>query len=154
MSAAPARKRKEAIVSKPLSCQEEEILMSKQEFGDSSPFLFIRTMWFWYTQNFGLRGRQEHMTKKEEDFVFCEDQNGDDYLEFWEDHTKTRQSGLRSKERITNPKMFPIGGDRCPVCLVKLYLSKWLPDMGEQGRFNLSPKVNALPSDAIWYHVI
>lgn len=82
MSAAPARKRKEAIVSKPLSCQEEEILMSKQEFGDSSPFLFIRTMWFWYTQNFGLRGHQEHMTKKEEDFVFCEDQNGDDYLEF------------------------------------------------------------------------
>ena len=43
------------------------------------------------------------MTLKVEDFVFCEDQNGEEHLEFREDPTKTRQSGLRSKERITNP---------------------------------------------------
>ena len=60
---------------------------------------------------------------KVEDFVFCEDENGEEYLEFGEDPTKTRQSSLGSKQRITNPKMFPIGGDRCPVSLFKLYLS-------------------------------
>lgn len=69
----------------------------------------ILLLGFWYLKildseiYFGLRVCQEYMTLKVEDFVFCEDQNGEEHLEFREDPTKTRKYGLRSKEKITNP---------------------------------------------------
>ena len=75
-------------------------------------------------QHFGLRGRQEHTTMTMENFLFMNDENGEKYVEFLEDPTKTRYKGLHHKPQVTNPKMFAISGERCPVELFELYVSK------------------------------
>ena len=47
--------------------------------------------------------------------------------------------------------MFAVGGERCPVTLFKMYLSKRPDDLKNSGRFYLTPKQNVLPNDEIWY---
>ena len=58
------------------------------------------------TQNFGLRGCQEHHDMFMEDFSFSKDDNGVEYVTYEENHKKTRQGGLRKKRRVVQPKMF------------------------------------------------
>ena len=65
--------------------------------------------------------------------------NGVRYIEFVEDPTKTRNGGLRGKQRATNPKMFGTGGSRCPVKLFELYLEKRPDELKNKGRFYLKP---------------
>ena len=57
------------------------------------------------TQHFGLRGRQEHHDMRIGDFTFKKDDKGTTYLTYSEGITKTRQSGLHDKHRLTIPKM-------------------------------------------------
>lgn len=75
-----------------------------------------------------------------EDFILRTDTNGIENVEFVEDPTKTRQGGLKPNYRKTNPKMFAIGGVKCPVRLFKWYLSKRPDKMKDTGRFYLSAK--------------
>ena len=56
-----------------------------------------------------------------EDFSFSKDDNGDEYVTYEENPTKTRQGGLRKKRRVVQPKMFATGGPRCPVKLLKTF---------------------------------
>ena len=84
-----------------------------------------------------------------ENVIVLRDING--HIEFLEDPTKTRQGGLRPNQRATNPKMFAVGGERCPVRLFKMYLSKRPDDLKTSGRFYLTPKQNVLQTDEIWY---
>ena len=108
-------------------------------------------MWFLCTQHFGLRGCQEHTTIRAKNFVVLRDINGCEYIEFLEDPTKTRQGGLRPNQRVTNPKMFALGRERCPVRLFKRYLSKRPDDLQNSRRFYLTPKQNVFQTDEIWY---
>ena len=108
-------------------------------------------MWFLCTQHFGLRGCQEHATIRAKNFIVLRDINGCEYIEFLEDPTKTRQGGLRPNQRVTNPKMFALGRERCPVRLFKMYLSKRPDDLQNSGRFYLTPKQNVFRTDEIWY---
>ena len=108
-------------------------------------------MWFLCTQHFGLRGCQEHTNMKVENFVVLCDINKCEYIKFLEDPTKTCQGGLCPNQRATNPKMFAVGGERCPIRLFKMYLSKWPGDLKSSRRFYLTPKQNVLQTDEIWY---
>ena len=76
--------------------------------------------------------------------------SGTTYIEFIEDPTKTRQSGLHPNTRVTNPKMFATEGERCPVALFDLYVSKRPLLMRNSGRFYLTPK-QSVKSDVPWY---
>ena len=59
-----------------------------------------------------------------EDFSIRKDINWTEYNTFAEGITKTRQSGLYEKHRLTLPKMFATNSERCPIRIFKFYLSK------------------------------
>ena len=78
------------MVSAPTK-QEEELLWKESKFGSTTPEALLNTMWWLLTQDFGLRGWQEHHNMKVDDFQLCKDDNGVDFVQFTEGHTKTRQ---------------------------------------------------------------
>ena len=84
-----------------------------------------------------------------EDFSFGLDENNTEYVEFIENSTKTRQSGLSSKPRSFLPKMFATGGDRCPVTIFKEFLSRRPPEIRTTGPLYLFCVSN--PSSQVWY---
>ena len=47
----------------------------------------------------------------------------------------TKCGGLKSKQWVTNPKMFATGDDRCPVRFFDLYTSKRPAELRDTGRF-------------------
>ena len=97
---------KKKNASKAIDSGEEDILWNYQKLGDSSSTSLVRTIWSLCTQHFGLWGCQEHTTMRVENFVVLRDISGCEYVQFLDDPTKTRQSGLRPNQRATNPKMF------------------------------------------------
>ena len=70
-----------------------------------------------------------------EDFSFCKDDNVVEYITCEENPTKTRQVGLRKKRRVVQPKMFATGGPRCPVKLLKTFLSHRPEEVKSSGTF-------------------
>lgn len=132
-----------------LTTAEEEMLWTQQSLGNSSPKVLSQTMWWILTQHFGFRGRQEHHSMDVEDFAFCVDDSGTEYVTFKENPTKTRQGGLNTKHRSVLPKMFATGGQRCPVELLKQYLNRRPPELREKGPFYLALIEN--PKTNVWY---
>ena len=132
-----------------LTTTEENELWEKKKLGRGSPQVLVQTVWWLLTQYFGLRGRQEHHSMTVEDFSFGLDENNTEYVEFIENPTKTRQSGLSAKPRSFLPKMFATGGDKCPVTIFKEFLSRRPPEIRTTGPLYLScvPK----PSSQVWY---
>ena len=100
----------------------------KKKLGKGSPQVLVQTVWWLLTQYFGIRGRQEHHNMKGEDFSFGLDENNIEYVEFIENPTKTRQSGLSAKPRSFLPKMFATGDERCPVAIFKEFLWRRPPE--------------------------
>ena len=118
-----------------LSRVEEEQLWEYGRLGANNPTSLLYTNWWNLTQHLGLRGCQEHTSMMVEDFVVKISAEGRKFVEFNENLTKTRQSGLKPKKRTTKPKMFATGGDRCPVRLFELYMSKRPASLQKCGRF-------------------
>ncbi|CAH3031546.1 unnamed protein product [Pocillopora meandrina] len=106
-------------------------------------------MWWILTQHFGLRGRQEHHSMEVENFSFCVDDSGTEYVTLKENPTKTRQRGLNTKHRSVLPKMFATGVQRCPVELLKQYLSRRPQELRDKGPFYLTIIEN--PKTNVWY---
>ena len=81
-----------------------------------------------------------------EDFAFCVDDCGTEYITFKKHPTKTRQGGLSTKRRSVLPKMFASGGPRRSVELFKQYLSRRPQELRDKDPFNLAvienPKTN------------
>ena len=100
-----------------ISKLEEEILWKSGQLGSETPQAIISTLWFYLTQHFGLRGRQEHVTMMIEDFTASSDDDGNEYFTFSEKRTKTRNTGLHPKPGQKNSKMFATNGPRCVVKL-------------------------------------
>ena len=84
-----------------------------------------------------------------EDFSFCKDDNGVEYITYEENPTKTRQGGLRRKRRVVQPEMFANGRPRCSVKLLKTFLSHRPEDMKSNGPFYLA--VIECPKSQVWY---
>ena len=114
-----------------------------------SPQVLVQTVWWLLTQYFGLRGRQEHHSMKVEDFSFRLDENNMEYVEFIENPTKTRQTGLSAKPRSFLPKMFATGDERCPVAIFNEFLWRRPPELRTTGPLYLSCVSN--PSSQVWY---
>ena len=110
-------------------------------------------MWWLLTQHFGLRDRQEHHDMKVDDFQLYKDNNGVEFVQFTEGQTKTRQVGLHTKHRDFQPRMFAVGGERCPVALFKQFVSRWPQNLKTTGPFYLSIKTNRKPDDNVWFKV-
>ena len=85
------------------------------------------------TQQFGLRGRQEHHRMRLEDFRIMKGDDGLKVIEFAEGLTKTRPGGLYTKPRQFQPKMFQTGEKRCPVALFHQYISCRPPHLRTSG---------------------
>ena len=111
----------------------------------------MQTMWFLLTTHFGMRARQEHHSLSMENFFVDVSDDNQIFIEFHEDPTKTRGSGLRPTERSAVPKMFATGGLRCPVRLFQLYMSKRPDDLEMTGPFYLSAKHCANKDDITWF---
>ncbi|XP_066015364.1 uncharacterized protein KIAA1958-like [Pocillopora verrucosa] len=136
-----------------LSEEEEEILWKSEKLGGKTPESLIHTMWWLLTQQFGLRGRQEHHGMRLEDFRIMKGDDGLEFVEFAEGPTKTRPGGLNAKPRQFQPKMFQTGGERCPVALFRQYINRRPRNLRASGPFYLSIKYNSGPSDETWYKV-
>ena len=134
-----------------LSEEEEEILWKSEKLGGKTPESLIHTMWWLLTQQFGLRGRQEHHGMRLEDFRIMKGDDGLEFVEFAEGPTKTRPGGLNAKPRQFQPKMFQTGGERCPVALFRQYINRRPRNLRASGPFYLSIKYNSGPSDETWY---
>ena len=134
-----------------LTKEEEELLWKENKFGSTTPEALVNTMWWLLTQHFGLRGRQEHHDMKADDFQLCKDDNGVEFVQFTEGQTKTRQGGLHTKHRDFQPRMFAVGGERCPVALFKQFVSRRPQKLKTTGPFYLSIKTNRRPDDNVWF---
>ena len=59
------------------------------------------------------------------DVKLCQNERGEEYLEFNERQTKTRTGDNLRDVRKVNPKMFSVqGSDKCPVAAYKFFASK------------------------------
>ena len=72
------------------------------------------------------------------DFSSELDKNNTEHVEFFVNPTKTRQSGLYAKLRNFLQNMSAARGDRCPVTIVKEFLSCRPPEMRTTGSLYLS----------------
>ena len=116
-----------------LTITEENELWEKKKLGKGSPQVLVQTVWWLLTQYFGLRGRQEHHSMTVQDFSFGLDENKTEYVEFIENPTKTRQSGLSAKPRSFLSKMFATVDDTCPVAIFKEFLWRRPPEIRTTG---------------------
>ena len=121
---------------------KEEVLWKESKFRSTTPETLVNTMWWLLTQHFGLRGRQEHHDMKVYDFQLCKGNNGVEFVQFTEGQTKTRQGGLHTKHCDFQPRMFAVGGERCPVALFKPFVSCQPQNLKTTGPFYLSIKTN------------
>ena len=87
-------------------------------------------IWWQNTTHFGWRGRDEHRRACYGDFHFAQDEQGCEYVEWQvERGTKTRTGVEGQTERAFNARMYSTGTERCPVALIKKYLSLRPPDL-------------------------
>ena len=134
-----------------LTEEEEEVLWEAEKIGFKTPEALISSPWWLLTQFFGLRGRQEHHAMKMVDFQLCKNDEGMEFVQFTEGPTKTRQGELQSKNRDFQPRMFAVGGERCPVALFKQFVERRPLNMRWSGPFYLSIKTNRRLNDDIWF---
>ena len=108
--------------AEPLSEKDEELLWSSGQLGLGSPQSLFNTVWYHMTKLFGFRGGHESRQLKWGDVELKRDEHGDEYLEFNERMSKTRQ-GSGSHARPFAPKAFANKQDlnKCPIRAYKLY---------------------------------
>ena len=127
---------------------EEKILCDCGQFGDKAPQALL-SLWYFVTQHFGMRGRQEHHTMKIDDFETNIDDTGVKYFTFAEKRTKTRNTGLKPSVRQSIPKMFATGGEKCIVQIFKTYVSRRPEALRDSGPFYLQPL--PIPRGITWF---
>ena len=88
-----------------LSEEEDEILWKSEKLGGKTPGSLIHKMWWLFTQQFGLRGRQEPHGMRLEDFRIMKGDEGLEFVGFAEGPTKTRPGDLNAKPRQFQPKI-------------------------------------------------
>lgn len=88
-----------------------------------------------------------------DDFQLGKDDNGLEFVQYTEGQTKTRQGGLHTKTRDFQPRMFAVGGERCPVVFFKQFVSRRPQKMKTAGTFYLSIKTNRKPDNNLWFKV-
>ena len=84
------------------------------------------SLWYTLSQQFGMRGVQEHLQMKLEDFKFVRKPGSNDVenVEWTEGLTKTRQGGLVKQNRHVTQQVFPSEDDRCCAKLLEMQMCK------------------------------
>lgn len=137
--------------AQPLAPEEESSLWDKGQLGHHDGRALTNVNFKHLTEHFGLRGRQEHYDSYVEDFTIRPQQNGGEVIEYRENPTKTRSGGLRIQRRTTPQLMYSTdGGEKDPVRLFKLWLSKRPEGMKDSGPLYLSVIPRPKSTD-VWY---
>jgi len=76
--------------TEPLTADEENRLWVAGQLGASDPTALLNTVWFFNTKLFGLRGSGENRKLQWGDITIKDDEDGNEYLEYNERQTKTR----------------------------------------------------------------
>ena len=82
----------------PLSPDEESALWEKGQLGDFNARVLTNTNFKNLTEQFDLRGSQEHYDSYVQDFIVRQKVDGTDVVEFPDDLTKTQSGGLRIRQ--------------------------------------------------------
>ncbi|XP_070571326.1 uncharacterized protein KIAA1958-like [Ptychodera flava] len=102
-----------------LTATEEELLWESGQLGGHNAKSLLNTIWYYNTEFFGLRGRDEHYKMKWVDVELKKNTEGREYLEYTERDTKTR-SGQVNNQRPFKPVMFATDDpSQCPVNMYK-----------------------------------
>ncbi|KAK3730999.1 hypothetical protein QZH41_006644 [Actinostola sp. cb2023] len=135
----------------PLTGEEEEKLWSSGQLGDHNGRTLTQVNFKNLTEQMGFRGRQDHYDAYIEDFQFINHEDGSESIKFTENPTKTRSGGLSIRRRTTPQVMSSTdGGERDPVRLFKLWLSKRPEGMKDNGPLYLQV-INRPKNPNIWY---
>jgi hypothetical protein len=140
--------------SKAVTSSEEEILWESGQLGESTPRILEFTLWYFFTKCFGLRGRNKHHQLTFGDVVLKTDENGCEYLEYYERLTKTRDGTGKNDVRETTPRMFSTGIEgRDPVEMYKTFMYR-RPEtvMNADAPFYLTCIPSGKIEDHIWYY--
>ena len=103
---------------------EVERLFTSNYFGSQSPVALQRTVWWFITQHFGHRARDEGRQLQFGD-INVENVNGSEYLVWLTERSTKTRNGERplGHKRPFNPKAFATGDNRCPVFFFKEFVS-------------------------------
>jgi hypothetical protein len=137
--------------AQPLAPEEENSLRNKGQLGEHNGRVLTNVNFKNLTEQLGLRGRQEHYDSYVEDFLIRRQEDRGELVEYRQKPTKTRTGGLRIKRRSTPQMMFSTdGGERDPVRLFKLWLTKRPDGMKDNGPLYLTI-INRPKSADVWY---
>ena len=102
------------------------------------------------SETMGFRGRQDHYDAYVEDFSIFQMADGSKVVEFKENPTKTRQSGLRNPTRRSPQQMWSTdGGERDPVKLFEEWLEHRPDVLKKSGPLYLT--IIPRPTSNTWY---
>jgi len=139
--------------TEPLTAEEENRLWEAGQLGANDPTALLNTMWFFNTKLFGLRATDENRQLQWGDISVKCDENDDEYLEYNERKTKTRD-GNTPHTRAFKPKIFPnkTMPERCPLKLYKEYVKRRPSEMlSDNSPFYLAVFYNRPPECQQWY---
>lgn len=115
-----------------LTENEVDLLWRNGGFGEDTPEKLTASVWFLLSLHFGFRGAHKSRQLLMGDILVKKDENGDKYLEVVERLSKTR-IGVGNPRQF-QPKVWGVGGDRCPVRIYEMYNSRKPLAMLEEGK--------------------
>ena len=127
-----------------------DLMWESGELGDHTGRVLQNTLFFYLTIGFGFRACHESKQMEWGDVTLNVDHNGTEFLQFRERLSKTNQSG--SGHRPFAPKIFAMGGSRCPILLYKKYTALRPKSFcHEDSAFYLTPKPDKFCKKKCWY---
>lgn len=111
----------------PLSDEDINTCWETGAFGGSDPRTLEHTLYFYFSNAFGWRGRDEQTDARWGDLVLIDEDGPNEMLKWNERGSKTRKG--KGKPRAFPPKLWAVeGSERCPVALYKVFRAKRTPD--------------------------
>ena len=150
------------VHKKPLTSEIIQTLYDKGQLGDATtqdPRVLLQSSWFFISLYFGKRGRENQATMKKSMLRLTSSPSDEEYYELNKSEpgtvltSKNHTGGLEGTEDHSDGKIFSQpGSSRCPVELIKAYLSHLNPDLNAlfQRPKELSSKFNP-KTCMIWY---
>ena len=146
----------------PLTPEAVQLLFVKGELvcaEASDPRGLMQTVWFYISLYFGKRGRENQREIKKSMLRLRNTGAGDEYFELNKDKpgtvllSKNHTGGLDGTEDHSDGKIFAISNSpRCPVKVIKAYLSHLNPDMEALFQRPKVPSSKFDPNETIiWY---
>lgn len=144
-----------ALASERIEKEDEQLLISTGQLGDSNPVSLQFSLFYFFTKGFGLRGRQDQRNMKFGDITIGKSSDGEEYLELRERNSKMLDGSKPNDCRKSRQKIFAkTDSNLCPVRLFKLFTQKRpYETLDPDHAFFLTPiPEKRLKPDSIWYY--